>query len=101
MFTYALLDTGADECALPASYAETLGHNLEAGTKQVIKTGNGISEAYSHTVNIAITGIKPSNVKIDFLPNLSYALIGVKSFLSNFVVTIDYPKKTFTLKKDN
>ncbi len=29
--TWGIIDTGADECALPASYAPILGHNLQAG----------------------------------------------------------------------
>ena len=34
---YALIDTGADECALPASFASPLGHNLQAGTQKRIE----------------------------------------------------------------
>ena len=42
-----LIDTGADECALPAAYANILGHNLQAGKPKEINTGNGITLAYS------------------------------------------------------
>lgn len=27
---YGLIDTGADECAIPAQFAPTIGHNLQA-----------------------------------------------------------------------
>lgn len=47
-----LIDTGADECALSASYATLLGHNLQLGTSKEINTGNGKTIAYSHTVKI-------------------------------------------------
>jgi predicted aspartyl protease len=49
---WGIIDTGADECALPAAYAEYLGHNLQAGATKEINTGNGITIAYSHTVRI-------------------------------------------------
>ena len=44
-----LIDTGADECAMPASYANILGHNLQRGIPKEINTGNGLTVAYSHT----------------------------------------------------
>ena len=38
---YGIIDTGADECAVPASYADLLGHNLQAGSQKMAATGNG------------------------------------------------------------
>lgn len=95
--TIGLIDTGADECAIPASYASLLGHDLLAGETKTINTGNGPSTAYSHTVCFDIAGIKIENVLIDFMPNLSVVLLGVRSFLSNHILTIDYRKKVFSL----
>ena len=97
--TYGLIDTGADECAVPAGYAPLIGHNLQAGTAKTINTGNGATTAYSHTLCFETCGIKIDNVMIDFLPNLNFVLLGVKSFLSNFILTVDYKNSTFTLKK--
>lgn len=94
-----LIDTGADECALPARYASLLGHKLEAGVVKEINTGNGITIAYSHTVKIEIKDFSTQDVLIDFMPNLHVLLLGVKSFLNNFLLTVDYPNKTFSLKK--
>jgi predicted aspartyl protease len=94
---YALIDTGADECAFPASFAPVLGHNLQAGQLKRISTGNGITVAYGHTTHIAIQGFSTQDVLVDFMPNLNTPLIGVKSFLGNFVLTVDYPNKTFSL----
>jgi len=94
-----LIDTGADECALPASYAAILGHNLQAGIAKEINTGNGKTIAYSHVVRIEIFDIVIKETLIDFMPNLYVPLLGVKSFLTNFVLTVDYPQKKFSLQK--
>ncbi len=94
-----LIDTGADECALPAQYAVLLGHNLEAGFVKEINTGNGKTLAYSHTVRIEMTNFTIRDILIDFMPNQYIPLLGVKSFLSNFILSVDYPKKTFSLRK--
>ncbi len=82
---YALIDTGADECAFPASFAPILGHNLQAGQLKRISTGNGITIAYSHTARIIIEGFSTQDVLVDLMPNLNIPLLGVKSFLSNFI----------------
>ncbi|MDP3112143.1 MAG: retroviral-like aspartic protease family protein [Thermodesulfovibrionales bacterium] len=98
---FALIDTGADECALPASFAPLLGHNLQSGQQKNISTGNGITIAYSHKTRIEIEGFATQDVLIDFMPNLNIPLLGVRSFLNNFVLTVDYPKKVFSLKFSN
>lgn len=94
---YALIDTGADECALPASLAPILGHNLKSGHKKKINTGNGLTTAYSHSIRIKVFDFITDEVLIDFMPNLHIPLLGVKSFLSNFVLTINYKDNSFTL----
>lgn len=94
---FALIDTGADECALPASFAPPLGHSLQSGYQKKISTGNGITIAYGHTINIAVFDFTAENIVIDFMPNLHIPLLGVKSFLSNFALKIDYPKKYFSI----
>ncbi len=98
---YGLVDTGADECALPASYAVLLGHNLQSGYPKEINTGNGKTLAYSHTVRIEIPDFKAQETLIDFMPNLNVPLLGVKSFLSNFILTVDYPGLNFSLQLKN
>ena len=94
---YALIDTGADECALPASFASPLGHNLQSGHQKMINTGNGITMAYSHFIIIEAFGFATEDVLIDFMPNLHIPLLGVKSFLNTFVLKIDYPNKLFSI----
>lgn len=96
---YGLIDTGADECALPASYAILLGHNLLAGLTREMNTGNGKTIAYSHTVRIEIKDFSTQDVLIDFMPNLYTPLLGAKSFLSNFIIIINYPGLNFSLQK--
>ena len=102
--TFGLIDTGADECAFPASYASLLGHNLQAGTEKTIKTGNGITTAFSHTTNITILNlqVEPAitidETLIDFMPNLYIVLLGVKTFLSRFILTINYPSQLFSIQ---
>ncbi len=92
-----LIDTGADECALPAAYANILGHNLQAGRPKEVNTGNGITMAYSHSSKIIVAGFTIEQTLVDFMPNLSVPLLGMKNFLSNFVLTIDYPNFKFSL----
>jgi len=94
----ALIDTGADECALPAIYAPLLGHELSAGQVKQVGTGNGNTTAYSHTVRIESQSFSTKEILIDFLPNLNTPLLGVKSFLSNLILEIDYPRKFFSLE---
>ena len=94
---YALIDTGADECALPAGYASLIGHNLESGKVKQIGTGNGPTNAYSHTMCIHVNDHEINDVLFDFMPNLSTPLLGVKNFLTYFILTIDYPKQQFSL----
>jgi predicted aspartyl protease len=94
-----LIDTGADECALPARYAALLGHNLEKGFEKEINTGNGVTIAYSHTIKIEMNDFKIPDVLIDFMPNLHVPLLGVKSFLGNFILSVDYKRKVFSLNK--
>jgi predicted aspartyl protease len=94
---YALIDTGADECALPASFAPLLGHNLQSGSIKRVCTENGISIAYSHTICLTVFNFTSDNVLVDFMPNLHIPLLGVKNFLNRFVLKIDYPNKKFSI----
>lgn len=103
--TYGIIDTGADECAIPASYAYLLGHNLQAGQIKRIRTGNGETVAYAHTTKFEVFHPKTGKLlytvedtSIDFLPNLHVVLLGVNSFLNKFILTIDYPRKVFSIK---
>ena len=98
----ALIDTGgADYCIVPASYAEILGHNLELGEEsEVVGISNTSVSLYKHTMQIKIAGSDfiTNEIQIGFSSN-SYKnpILGVKTFLSNFVLTVNYPNQTFSL----
>ncbi|MBF0538065.1 MAG: hypothetical protein HQL03_07415 [Nitrospirae bacterium] len=103
--TYGIIDTGADECAIPANYAIGLKHNLQQGQPKQVSTANGKNTAYRHTTIFQI--LHPLNknllyesppILVDFMPNLPIVLFGVKNFLSNFVLTIDYPRQLFSIR---
>lgn len=109
--TAGLIDTGADECCMPASFADFLGHSLAAGTAKQINTGNGLTTAYGHKcaieildTNLLLQGKEVvvytiEETLIDFMPNLHCALLGVGTFLNQFVLTIDYPGEVFSIRK--
>ncbi len=98
-----LIDTGADECTLPAELAPLLGHDLERGKPKSARTAGGSALGYSHTTIIEIHS--HANVRlyttpvivIDYMKGLHIPLLGVKYFLENFELHIDYPKKVFTI----
>lgn len=110
VFAWGLIDTGADECALPAYYANILGHDLMKGTAKQIGTGNGFTNAFAHTTRIDIFSAAAADplatpavytipdTPIDFMPNLHCVLLGVRNFMSRFVLTIDYPNKVYSIK---
>ena len=93
-----LIDTGADECALPASYANILGHNLQSGKPKDIRTGNGVTTAFAHTSRLKVGDFVIEETLIDFMPNLSVPLLGTKNFLSNFILTVDYLKQNIFIR---
>jgi hypothetical protein len=104
--TYGNIDTGADECCVPADLAELLGHELTAGSRRRVMTAGGPVIAWSHTTRFEI--IHPEtgdvacivdNTPIDFIPNLRLVLLGVNSFLSRFILKIDYPQRMLSIKR--
>lgn len=104
--TKGLIDTGADECSIPSGFAKKLGHKLYSGTKTQVTTGKGLTAAWSHTTIFLIHHPDTSEViyttpevPIDYMKDLPTVLLGVNSFLSRFVITLDYPKNVFSLTK--
>ena len=103
--TFGLIDTGADDCAIPAVYAPLVGHNLQEGQSKTISTGNGETIAYAHTTRFEVFHPETEELlyviddtPIDFLPNLHVVLLGVNSFLSRFILEINYPSKKFSIR---
>lgn len=99
-----LIDTGADECAIPASFASILGHDLTKGTPKTISSAGGRTQGYSHTTKIEIFDMSDNlcytinDTPIDFMPDLNVVLLGVKQFLDQFKLHIHYPKNEFSIK---
>jgi hypothetical protein len=111
MIVSAAVDTGADALAIPATDAETLGHNLEATTPKLVRTAKGITKAYPHTAAVDVLGILPNgyadeSVLLYPIPQtVIYLTVGQKahligqgSFLSRCILTINYPEKTFSVR---
>lgn len=92
-----LIDTGAHDCTLPAHYAGLLGFELKKGARKSIITGNGPAVAYSHRADIEAGDCRIRSVLIDFVPHLNVVLLGTNGFLTRFVITLDYPRKRFSL----
>lgn len=103
--THGIVDTGADECAIPAAIAPILGHDLLAGKSKFIRTGNGVTAAYSHTTKFEIFHPESGELlypaldtPVDYMPNLHVALLGANNFLSRFVLIVDYPRQCFSIR---
>lgn len=107
----AVVDTGADGFVVPASDAETLGHDLRATTPRRINTVRGTTNAYPHTAALEVLGILPNGypdetvvlypiekMVVHFTVGLKAYLIGQAPFLSRFILTINYPEKKFSVR---
>ncbi|MBI5099828.1 MAG: retroviral-like aspartic protease family protein [Nitrospirae bacterium] len=106
LITIGLIDTGADECSVPATFAKKLGHNLQAVTPKFITTASGLGRAYPHATTIEIYDVNVKNILhsipnviIDYTEGLNIVLLGMKNFLENFILEINYPKEIFHIKK--
>lgn len=95
--SWALIDTGADDCVLPAAFAPILGFNLEEGDRFPIVGVSGHAIAYRHPIVIEIPGFTTEELMISFIKGLHQPLLGARSFLSRFVLTIDYYNNCFSL----
>ncbi len=102
--TYGLIDTGADVCTLPISVAKALGVNLDKLETATTRTASGKAKIYKYKCIFEIyhPSIKKlvyttEETPINFMTKLPMVLLGVDSFLSDFVLKINYPKKIFSI----
>ena len=107
----AVVDTGADDCVFPAQTAIQLGHNLKAVLPEQIGTAGRPAKVYAHTSRVDILEMLPNHMPgnkvlytipdtpIDFVEGGENFLLGVGKFLSKFVLTIDYPRQVFSIRK--
>ena len=108
--TTGLIDTGVFGCCVPISYAEILGLAPESDVKRTVRTASGTTTAYEHNCGIKVwdtheffKGNKVlvyelSNMRILFMEGLTDILLGI-GFLNEKVLTIDYRRKCFSLRK--
>ena len=115
MIVAAGIDTGADALVAPADDAETLGHTLKATRPHPVKTGKGLTHAYPHTAAVDVLGVLSSghadeSMTLYSMPEtVIYFTVGQKAYLigqgslllSRCVLTIDYPKKRFSVRLPN
>lgn len=106
--TKALVDTGADACSFPEFIATATGHNLKGvNVTSSVSSGIGGTEIKTWKHSFIIGILDPSNTKVlkwsklelidCFEHNNAPPLLGVKNFLKDLKVVIDYPKKEITL----
>jgi len=88
-----------------------LGYDLKSGTPKTVGTGNGAVIAYSHICRLDIYDTNSvdkgnpdvvyttSEIRIDFMEQLPYVLLGVKDFLGQFYLNIDYPSQLFSVRQ--
>ena len=106
----AIVDTGADDCVFPAEAAIVLKHKLTSVQPKVIQGINSSSLAYPHTSKIEVLEMGPdglptktilltmTDTPIDYLVGGQNFILGTKNFLSNFILTIDYPNQMFSIR---
>jgi len=109
--TWGLIDTGAAESAVPEHIAKTLGHDIHSVRPMSGFGASGNFDVYPHTFKIDIfkingKGIVNTNEVVYTIPqcrigvvcNLPFVLLGVKEFLSRFVLLVDYKNKRVSVK---
>lgn len=111
--TWALIDTGADATVIPGFVARQVYHNVrhrnvEAGIHWGI---GGTVTAYYHTFRLNILGvdrkrrvlqrtaIRMNKRLFAVIPDLHTMILGEADFLKKYVLTINYPKKIFSVRK--
>ncbi|OHD13712.1 MAG: hypothetical protein A2086_12265 [Spirochaetes bacterium GWD1_27_9] len=69
------------------------------GRIKKISTANGDIEVFSHINRIYIDDYMTKEILVDFSDKLKIPILGVRNFLSDFILTINYPEKYFILDR--
>ncbi|MBN1796738.1 MAG: hypothetical protein JW804_08695 [Sedimentisphaerales bacterium] len=112
--TWALIDTGADNTVIPAYIARQLYHDVShRSVKTDICQGiGGQAKVYKHTFRLNILGTDKKG-KVDYgkvairinkklfsvVEGLHAMVLGEDDFLKKYILTINYPRKTFSLRR--
>ena len=127
-FAWAIIDTGADRSTVPEYIAKRLYHDIKNTKAQcdIVNTVGSCIRVYKHTFSIKIHAmtLSGSNIVVgqpvidipkmlvDVVPvetenksgekvttGFNQVLLGVDDFLGNYILTIDYPRKMFSLRQ--
>jgi len=112
-FTWALIDTGADDTVIPAYIGQKLYHNLKHHkVKKDICCGiGGEAPAYYHTFRLNFlesdrkghiserSVIRINQRLFAVVEGIHTMILGESDFLKKYILTINYPKKTFSVRK--
>ena len=106
----AKIDTGCDACIFPFDIAEELGYDLKSAEQVPVETISTRTKAYRlDLMMIDVLKMLPdgspdkeilcriSEVPIYFIKGTNQMVLGIKSFLDQFVLTVDYPNRLFSL----
>lgn len=102
--TLGIIDTGADSCTLSAEIAEIIGHNLEDGFRDEAEVVGGKVQSWRHTTTVQMLDFTGKtfhtidSAQIEYIRNFDYVILGIKDFLENFCLEIDYPNKCFSIR---
>ena len=112
-FTWALIDTGADSTVIPGFIAKALYHDITHRSVQrdVCLGISGTTITYHHTFRLRVLGlnrkgdvlhdkiaIKMNKRKFAVIQRLHQMVVGENDFLKRYNLTINYPKKIFSLQ---
>lgn len=104
---HGIIDTGASECFVPAQLSRLLEFDYKTVRESSISTGNGMTKAYKHLMNITVYHPDPperelivfNNVFINFMETVPIFLLGVNGFLSEFHLQVEYRNGIFSLMR--
>jgi hypothetical protein len=111
--TWALIDTGADYTVIPEYIAQKLYHDVRnKKVKTTWCTGiGGNATAYHHTFSLRFfksdakgniskkVAIRINKRLFAVVENLHTMVLGTGDFLKDYVLTIDYSKKVFSVRR--
>jgi hypothetical protein len=109
--TWGLIDTGAADSAIPEHIAKTLRHDIQSVRPIPGFGASGNFNVYPHTFKIDVfkmnsKGIVDTNQVVHTISqccigvicDLPFVLLGVKEFLSKFVLLVDYKNQKVSVK---
>ena len=105
----ALIDTGAVCSKIPVKWAEYINLDYKKGIPVFGSTAGGDAQGYLCKCRVQVLDMNeeceplPNQIlteledEVAFGPCVDIPLLGVRDFLKNYKITIDYPNKKFSL----